>query len=215
MGSVAHDPELAQHQQHQAWFLDDGTDLGTDAGPDADDDADDAGNLDRVLELQQKVDEYELEMRKLRAQIDSQRFLLQQMQQEALMSVRLRGVASSAEQHQHPLIQAAGSGDALMVAILIDNGADPRMHGDAALLVACQRGHHAVAEMLLERGACVHVDHDSPLLWAAERGDVILATLLIKHGARCVALDNLALRIAVRKGDHEMAKLLLSSGCSC
>jgi ankyrin repeat protein len=170
--------------------------------------------LDQVLQLQQQVCAYELEVRNLRAQLESQRVLLQQLQEDALMSIKLRGGATLSK-NEHPLLQAASTGDALMVAILLDNGADPRVQGNSAILLACQKGHHGVAEMLLERGSDVHVDHDSPLLWAVERGDVVLAKLLIKYGARCGTLENLAVRMAVRNGNHDMVKVLLQSCDQC
>ena len=205
---------------------------------DAEDDADAEGRLhdredsddDVILELQRRIAEYEAEVHALKAQIESQRTLLRQLQADALMSVTPARVFLNTNidpfaRHEHelkpiddfpdnPLLVASHAGDAVLVALLLDAGARPDSHGNAALLLACQGGHVKVAEILLACGADVHTDYDSPLLWAAQRGDGPLAALLLEKGASPTALNHCALRMSTRLGHVDVVRELIKAGAN-
>jgi hypothetical protein len=185
-----------------------------DVGDDDDNPASSGCESDLVLELQQRISEYEAEIRSLRAKLESQKLLMEQLQSDALMSFEMpRKVTVGAGFPDHPLLVAADAGDAAMVALLLEKGgADPAVHSNAALLLACQNGHVEVAEMLLQRGADVHVDYDSPLLWAAQRGDTAMTRVLLTKGASPDRLDCCALRLATKLGHVDVVNALLEAG---
>jgi hypothetical protein len=169
---------------------------------------------DIVLELQMRIVEYEAKIRLLSAKLESQRLLLEQLQTDALMSFDMPKRLTKGDNSfpDHPLLVAADAGDASMVGLLLQKGADPTIHSNAALLLACQNGHVDVAEMLLEHGADVSVDYDSPLLWAAQHGDEALTRMLLAKGARPDRLDRCALRLATRMGHVGVVDALLDGG---
>ena len=171
-----------------------------------------------VLALQERIDASEAECRHLRAQVDSQRVLLQQLQASTLMSFDRLTVESDDPMPRravpdHPLLIATDAADAEMVRLLLDNGADASVHANAALLLACQRGSSEIAALLLDKGADVHADCDSPMVWAAMRGDLDLARLLLSRGGRVDTMRGCALRLATKHGHALMVELLLDAGC--
>jgi hypothetical protein len=174
-----------------------------------------------ILQLQSQVADQDRTIRELRGQVDSLRALLHQMEGDMLMAPLLVAPLSVTPMTKPPfpdcpLLVAAEAGDAAMVAILIDNGADPRKFNDAALLLACQGGHLAVVEelLLLQAGVDVDVDHGSPLLWAVRLRNAELASLLLRHGADANVMGGAPIRNATRLGDLQMVALLLAHGSS-
>jgi hypothetical protein len=195
-------------------------------GSESDEISNDGGDGDAalILMLQGVIDTLKCEIRALKSQLESQRVLLEQLQTGALMSqehMTLQTPARCREPSrvqasafpEHPLLLAADIGDAQMVGMLLDNGADPHVHGNAALLLASQGGHIEVVEILLDRGADVHVDYDSPLQWACQRGDAAMSMLLASRGATLDALNGCPLRLAVQLGHTDVAQVLIDAGC--
>lgn len=136
------------------------------------------------------------------------------------------------------LAQAAWKGDAAMVELLLDAGADPNLapegefSGGTALYSAVQGGHVELAELLLRRSANPNVAEDyhgwTPLWEAVCRPpdaglQYRMIDLLIAHGADPEARDALPfngwrhsgrtpLACAVERGDPELARHLVARG---
>jgi uncharacterized small protein (DUF1192 family) len=170
-----------------------------------------------ILELRERIVDLEAELHRLRAQVASQRALLQELQSRELLLLNEDGRHEDNGRqggHDHPLLAAARSGDERMVSVLLEGGADARVSHDAPLLAACQHGHVGVAELLLDAGADVDVDHGSPLLWAVRRGDAPLCETLLARGATVDVLRGCPLKLAVACRHHTVAGLLMRHGAA-
>jgi ankyrin repeat protein len=118
-----------------------------------------------------------------------------------------------------PIRLAAIDGNASIVKLLLDHGADPRANEDQALIGAARRGRTAVVKLLLDSGpetyvyskqvlgpaaglghtetvrvlldygADLHVDNDWPLRWATIEGHKSTVELLLERGANADAVD--------------------------
>lgn len=107
--------------------------------------------------------------------------------------------------------QALERGNAEMVGLFLDHGADPNLpmsnvyqyqyYPIAPLMLAVWRGHEAVVRLLLEKGADPNCEHrfgredddvgtTTPLGKAIENGSVKLVETLLDHGARDVAYES-------------------------
>ena len=175
-----------------------------------------------MLQLHERIAEVEMENAALRARLESQRQLLEQLQAALAAAApasvgrggaRRRGCWQPVMRAEDlALLAAAGEGDLQRVQALLGSSpgaaADVHAEHDAALMAACRGGHLPVVAALLDAGADVRVDHDSPLMWAARNGDVRLATLLLERGACASSLGGCALRLARAKGHEEVARLL-------
>jgi TolB-like protein/ankyrin repeat protein/class 3 adenylate cyclase len=131
---------------------------------------------------------------------------------------------------------ASYTGNAEIVALLIDSGADiearARGYPDnrflfaTPLMVASQRGHLSVAELLISAGADANTKNTTveggstrtAIHWAAFDGYTDIAKLLIANGAdiEAVCCSGLwtPLSIASMKGHGTMSELLISKGAN-
>ena len=115
-----------------------------------------------------------------------------------------------------PLFWASGTGQANVVADLLDKGADidaVMIYAGTPLHAAVVGGHRQVAKILIDRGATINARglNGTPLMAAATSGDAEMVELLLMNGAdvnwtdpnvpllaRTTALD-IALLAATRK----------------
>ena len=121
-----------------------------------------------------------------------------------------------------PLIQAATSGHANVLSILIEKGAAVNKrapsNGYTALHAAAEYGHREIAICLLDHGAIVNaqdIEGFTPLLNAAQEGHLPLVKLLIIRGADLNLANtegSTPLHLAVIDGYLEKAKLLVEKG---
>lgn len=130
----------------------------------------------------------------------------------------LRGVGGTT-----PLMQAVLYGDAGMVRLLLEQGADPNLRNDAgatALMWAVDDLEKT--RLLLDRGADVNArsgDARTPLLIAAGQfGNTAVVKLLLDHGADLSPKSPIAngyatvLSEAARTGDEALLRLLIERG---
>lgn len=120
-----------------------------------------------------------------------------------------------------PLIEAAANGHVDVVNLLIENGADVNLKGEAwygPLHSASANGHIEVVKILLENGADVNIfHHNKPLHNAAMNGHIEVAEILLAHGADINAKginEAAPLHTAVSNNQLAMAKWLLSKGAN-
>ena len=116
---------------------------------------------------------------------------------------------------------AASHGDAVLVATLVEHGADPNRRGSSertALQYAAETNRIAAVRVLLDAGADIDGVDDtrlSPLVMAAERGYTDLGLLLIERGAD-VDIAHVqgwtALIDAARSGNAVLVERLLEAG---
>jgi ankyrin repeat protein len=119
------------------------------------------------------------------------------------------------------LIEAADNGHLDVVKLLIENGADVNLKGEAwygPLHAAAAKGHIEVVKILLENGADINIFHQNkPLHNAAMNGHIEVAEILLAHGADINAkgTDEAApLHTAVSNNQLAMVKWLLSKGAN-
>lgn len=120
-----------------------------------------------------------------------------------------------------PLIEAASNGHADVVKLLIENGADVNLKGEAwygPLHAAAAKGHIEVVKILLENGADVNIfHHNKPLHNAAMNGHIEVAEILLAYGADINAKgtdEASPLHTAVSNNQLAMVKWLLSKGAN-
>jgi ankyrin repeat protein len=106
------------------------------------------------------------------------------------------------------LVDASKNGQAAMVELLIDVGADVHAYTDQALRWASINGHAAVVQMLLDAGARVYANYYQALRWAADAGHSAVVQILLDAGAGVHANDDEALRRAVVNGHTDVVKIL-------
>ena len=119
------------------------------------------------------------------------------------------------------LIEAAANGHLDVVKLLIENGADVNLKGEAwygPLHAAASKGHIEVVKILLENGADVNIfQQNKPLHNAAMNGHIEVAEILLAHGADINAkgTDEAApLHTAASNNQLAMVKWLLSKGAN-
>jgi hypothetical protein len=120
-----------------------------------------------------------------------------------------------------PVMTAASVGDARIVELLLNNGANPNNRGSAdrtALQYAAEKNHIAVARKLLEFGADIDACDNTrltPLIMAADRGYTDLGIFLIESGAD-VNIQHVqgwtALIDAASNGNMQLVQHLLAAG---
>jgi ankyrin repeat protein len=106
------------------------------------------------------------------------------------------------------LVDASKNGQAALVALLIDIGADVRAKNDDALLWAADAGHADVVQILLDAGAKVRAGNNYALRWAAKEGHADVVQILLDAGADVHANDDRALRWAARHGHADVVQIL-------
>lgn len=120
-----------------------------------------------------------------------------------------------------PLILAARKGNAEIVSILMNSGANVDMrsgNGGTALIIATQKGFTDIAIKLVSAGADVDAkakNGNTALLVAAQKGYTEIVSKLISAGADVdlqAANGTTALIIAVRRGFTEIANQLVNTG---
>ena len=130
----------------------------------------------------------------------------------------------SASNMNPPLILAAASGDAALLARLLARGAELEArdaHGFTALHCACAKGQLECAEALLEAGcdaAAVASNGRTGLMLAAGGGHAALLARLLARGAELEARSAdgaTALHFACMKGRLECTEALLDAGAAC
>jgi ankyrin repeat protein len=122
-----------------------------------------------------------------------------------------------------PLYIAALNGNAEIVALLLDNGVDPKLaiaEGETALMTAARSGDVATIDRLIEAGADVNATEDwkeqTALMWAASENNGAAVTRLLAAGADRDAVsaggEFTALKFAVRAGAIDAVRALLDAG---
>ena len=120
-----------------------------------------------------------------------------------------------------PLLAAAQKNNYDIVALLINNGADPnRAHpmGLTPLLLASEHGSLSIVRLLVEWGASITargLKGLTPLLIAASHGQANVVQFLIEHGADInekTAHGSTALMLATQSGHLELVALLIQKG---
>lgn len=121
------------------------------------------------------------------------------------------------------LMYAAWAGDAEMVELLINAGADVNIRAkhskdETALMVASEAGHPEIVELLIDAGADVNAvgDKHTALVYAVEYGKLDVIKVLIEKGgadvnpeiSKCFTLLKFA-------ADKETKDLLLKYGAKC
>ena len=119
---------------------------------------------------------------------------------------------------------AAYTGDAVRLATLLDDGADPNeanQYGTTALLAACYDGKEACARLLLDRGADLNKatsDGGTALMLACREGHEPCARLMLERGAdpKQATMKNswTALTFACVRGHTACAQTLCAYGAS-
>jgi ankyrin repeat protein len=123
-----------------------------------------------------------------------------------------------------PFIAACEHGDAQVMALLLQAGADvnqPMADGRTPLMVAAETGKPAAVKFLLERGATPNArepaQSQTALMWAAAEGNREAVQLLLQAGAEAGAKSKGgwdAFLFAVRQGHRDVAEVLLQAGVS-
>jgi hypothetical protein len=188
------------------------------------------------LLLQSHVHALEADLSAMRAKLEHQHQITNQLQAAVLMhqdtvpTCTTTSSSYSTTTHHHDPAKKGGEDDAIMLAsveagdlelfcTIIRSSSSPTINGETekdvinrigevALLLACENRHFKIAEFLLGKGVSAHVDRDSPLQWAAHNGDIELARLLLRHGADSTVFNNCPLRIALNMGHVDMVHLL-------
>ena len=121
-----------------------------------------------------------------------------------------------------PLSLACTNGNAAMVELLLDAGADPNTAlpgGETALMTAARTGKVEAVKALLSRGADVNAKESgrgqTALMWAAAEGHAEVVEALLTAGADFRArLDSgfTPLLFAVREGRIDVVRALLKAG---
>ncbi|KAG9152859.1 hypothetical protein Leryth_012477 [Lithospermum erythrorhizon] len=133
----------------------------------------------------------------------------------------ISGINSGDEEGWVPLHSAASSGNAEIVKLLLDRGADVNIKnggGRTALHYAASKGWLKVAEVLISAGANLNVKDKvgcTPLHRAASTGKSELCEFLIEEGADVDEVDRAgqtALMTAVVCQNNEVALLLVRHG---
>lgn len=115
------------------------------------------------------------------------------------------------------LTQAAWAGHFMIVALLLDKGADPQAtesDGTTALMWAAWGGNLTIVTLLLRKGALLDTANNignTALIWAARRGQKDTVELLLKKGADIGARNgngHTALSLAERNGHPDIAALI-------
>ena len=123
-----------------------------------------------------------------------------------------------------PLFYAVQSGNAALVTLLLQNGADVKClnhRHETVLSVAVARGYENVVKTLLKWGAdpeCKDHDGQIPLSAAATRGNMSMVSLLLAGCAQPDCTDDLfgktALSYAAWKGHAPIVRALLMAGAN-
>ena len=119
--------------------------------------------------------------------------------------------------YDRPVVEAAAAGQAAMVQLLVDAGADlvGRTLGLTPLCVAANNGHADVLQVLLS--AKVHADactNTTALCCSIERGHLAAVQVLVLAGANVNAVDTLGITLlerAVALGRTDLVHLLLAA----
>ena len=134
------------------------------------------------------------------------------------LALSLATVSPSHAQEADPLFQAAASGDASLVQLLIGTGQSPTAvdaEGNSVLMVASANGQTDIAAMLVEAGADANNEGWTALMMAALNGHVPVSQGLVNSGADVNLRANIgmtAIIMAAARGHAEVASFLLENG---
>lgn len=120
------------------------------------------------------------------------------------------------------LVPACANGNAAMIELLLDAGADPNLSepdGRTPLMVASKTGKSEAVRTLLTRGARVddkeHAQAQTALMWAAAEGHADVVRQLVRAGAQLEAKSKggfTALHFAARQGKIDVLRALIELG---
>lgn len=123
-----------------------------------------------------------------------------------------------------PLIPACTQGNAAMIVLLLEAGADANLampDGRTPLMVAAQTGKTAAVQALLSRGALPNTrdpaQQQTALMWAAAEGNREAVVALLGGGADLAAKSKggySAFLFAVRQGHRDVVRALLDAGAN-
>ena len=127
---------------------------------------------------------------------------------------------TSAPGARSPLMDAVEKGDAVMVDLLLANGASPNPPGENfPLHAAVKQNNLDMAQLLLERGARINDPDKSghtPLLYAVEQNNLEMVKLMLAEGAevgaRNTSTGDTPLHIAARDNRSKIINLLIEFG---
>ena len=106
------------------------------------------------------------------------------------------------------LVIAAMLGNADIVNLLLEYGADVHAQIDHALRAAAAGGYEDVVKLLLEYGADVHANEDQALRTASARDHVNVVKILLEAGADVHVWQNKPLYDARRLGNEAVVAIL-------
>lgn len=164
-------------------------------------------NKNRPSKVDAKIRMPKLELQRLRAKHESQRQLLENLEEMGSMIEAMQ--------------RAASTGDEITVKRLLSRGVDvniPDDSGYTAFMYCCGQGHLRIAELMITVGGANADDSldskTSPLIMATSKSHACVIKLLLEHGASVDQRDELhrtPLLIACEKGCNECVDILLAA----
>jgi ankyrin repeat protein len=109
------------------------------------------------------------------------------------------------------VVVAARNGNANIVRMLLDAGADVHAQNDKALRMSAKEGHIDVVRFLLQAGADVHANNDKALMHAVQFQYKEIVQMLLSAGADVHNNSDQVLNSALR-GHKDIVLLLLNAG---
>ena len=137
-------------------------------------------------------------------------------------AIRNGAPVSTDDSHPDPLAWPCRNGDAGIVRILLDAGADARWRNDSGfsgILEACSQGHTSIVEMLINHDKDLLEFADkfgqTPLVVATNHGRVDAVRFLLGRGANihgALEYGGTLLMLASTRGVLDVMRLLLAAG---
>ena len=102
-----------------------------------------------------------------------------------------------------------------VIKLLIDLGADVRVHSNCAIILASRGGYLSVVKLLIDCGANVRAQSNRAIILASLFGHLSVIKLLIENGANIRVLDNRALFYAKKNKHLDVIKFINASSFTC